>query len=202
MLHVPLLWPSYQTPAAEAESVKDLYAHLTGLAYSVQAWEAALLLYQTALNPPPSISRSMASCWRFVACNECVFELYHLRTRLEKVQSVKLRCCPSIIPLVDKALLRGSRKQLDEYFPDIEALRHATAHRGENEAYPEVHSPDGQYALVGFREPNRFSAPYKGQLRYLNITNESLVRITEVVAAYLSAFGPASTALEEQRHLE
>ena len=115
---------------------------------------------------------------------------------------MKLRSCPSIIPLVDKALLRGPRKQLDEYFPDIEALRHATAHRGENEAYPEIHAPDAQYALVGFREPNRFSAPYEGQLRYLDITNESLVRITEVVAAYLSAFCPASTALEKQGHLE
>lgn len=202
MLHVPLLWPSVWTPAAEVESIKDLYAHLTSLAYSVQAWEAALLLYQMALNPPPSVSRAVASRWRFVACNECVLELYHLRARLEKVQSVKLRNCPSIVPLVDRALLRSSRKQFDESFPDIEALRHTIAHQGENEAYPEVHAPDGQYALVGFREPNQFSAPYKGQLRRLYITNESLVRITEVVAAYLSAFGPACTALEEQGHME
>ena len=115
---------------------------------------------------------------------------------------MKLRNCPSIVPLVDKSLLRSPRKQLDEYFPDIEALRHATAHRGENEAYPEIHAPDGQYALVGFRELNRFSAPYEGQLRYLDITNESLARIAGVVAAYLSAFSLASTALEKQGHLE
>ena len=79
MLRVPLLWPSSQTPVAEVAEVKDLYAHLTGLAYSVQAWEAALLLYQTALNPPPLVSRAVASRWRFVACNECALELYHLR---------------------------------------------------------------------------------------------------------------------------
>ena len=202
MLRVPLLWPSSQTPAVETEAIKRLYAHLSGLAYSIHAWEAALLLYQTALNPPSSISREVASRWRFVAANECIWELYHLRARLEKVQSVVLRDCPSIVPLVDRALLRRSRKQLDEYFPDIEALRHATAHKGEIEAHPEAHASNGLYAPVGFREPNRFSAPYEGQLRYLDITNESLEKVVNVVAAYVGAFAPATTALEEQGHLE
>jgi hypothetical protein len=101
MLRAPLLWPSVVTPIKETAGIKDLYAHLTGLQYSVLAWEAALLLYKTALNPPPSISRSVASRWRFVACNECVLELYHLRARLEKIQSVQLRKCPSLRTLVD-----------------------------------------------------------------------------------------------------
>lgn len=63
----PLLWPSVDTPAKEVAAIKDLYAHLVGLKYSVEAWEAALLLYQIAQRPPTSISRAVASRWRFVA---------------------------------------------------------------------------------------------------------------------------------------
>ncbi len=202
MLRVPLLWPSNSTPADEVAAVKDLYAHLTGLQYSVEAWEAALLLYLTAKNPSPNVARSVASRWRFIACNECIFELYHLRARLEKIQSVKFRNCPSVKALVDKVHLKAIRKRLDEYFPGIEALRHATGHRGQNEAYPEVHAPDGHYALFGFREPDRYSAPYEGRIHYLDITHQSLQRIAEVVMEYLSAFELAAQTLETQGHLE
>lgn len=202
MPSVPLLWPSVATPAAETEGIKNLYAHLTGLHYSIEAWEAALLLYQTAKHPPPSISRAVASRWRFVACNECALELYHLRARLEKIQSVQLRKCPSLLPLIDVSRLRSARKRLDEYFPDIESLRHATAHKGENEAHPEIHAPDGQFALTGLREADVFSAPYQGQLRCLAITEESLQRMSEVVLEFIGAFEQAATELERQGHLE
>jgi hypothetical protein len=202
MLRTPLLWPSVATPIEEIAGVKNLYAHLTGLQYSIEAWEAALLLYQTAKNPPPSISRSVARRWRFVACNECVLELYHLRARLDRIQSVQLRKCLSLRALIDTSSLRGARQRLDEYFPDIEALRHATAHMGENEAHPEVHAPDGGYALTGFREPDRFSTPYKGQLRYLEITDNSLRKIIKVVAEFFEAFKLAASELEKQGHLE
>jgi hypothetical protein len=202
MTRVPLLWPSLTTPPTEVAGIKDLYAHLTGLMYSIEAWEAGLLLYQTAKQPPSSVSRSVARRWRFVACTECVFELYHLRARLEKIQSVQLRKCPSLRALIDKSKLRSARKKFDEYFPDIEPLRHATAHRGENEAHLEVHAPDGQYALTGFREVDVYSAPYEGQLRNLAITNQSLGRITEVVTEFLSAFEEAAGELEKQGHLE
>ena len=202
MTRVPLLWPSLATPPAETAGIKDLYAHLTGLAYSIEAWEAGLRLYETAKQPPSSISRSVARRWRFVACNECVLELYHLRARLERIQSVQLRKCPSLRAGIDMSKLRSARKRLDEYFPDIEPLRHATTHRGENEAHPEVHAPDGQFALSGFRDDDVYSAPYEGKLRQLEMTNQSLVRITEVVTEFLSAFVAASAELEMQGHLE
>lgn len=202
MLRAPLLWPSVLTPPDEVVAIKDLYAHLTGLQYSVEAWDAALKLYQTAKHPPPPISRAVADRWRWVACNECILELYHLRSRLEKIQSVRLRKCLSVRPLVDIARLRGARKRLEEYFPDIETLRHAIAHKGENEAHPEIHAPDGRFALTGFREPDRFSAPYLGQLRYLDITEQSFQRISEVVAEFLGAFERAAAQLEKQGHLE
>jgi hypothetical protein len=198
----PLLWPSVATPAEEVDAIKNVSAHLTGLQYSVLAWEAALMLYKTAKQPPPSVSRSVASRWRFIACNECVLELYHLKARLAKIQSVLLRACPSLRSLVDTSKMRGARRTLDDYFPHIEALRHATAHKGENEAHPEVHAPDGKYALTGFREPDRFTAPYEGELYYLDITDQSLQRIIEVVTEFFGAFQVAATELEKQGHLE
>lgn len=198
----PLLWPSVETSIEEIPEVKALNALLTGLEYSVQAWEAALLLYRTAINPPTTISRRVASRWRWIACNECILELYHLRSRLEKIQSIQLGRCPSLRQWVDKSAIRNARKKLDEYFPDIEALRHATAHRGENEVHSEAHAPSGSYALSGFREPHIYSTPYRGKLYSLSITDESLNRIVEVVKIYLGAFKVAAIELEKQGHLE
>ena len=202
MLRVPVLWPSVLTPAEEVVPIKDLYAHLTGLKFSVEAWDAALQLYLTSKDPPSQISRATANRWRWVACHECVLELYHLRARLEKIQSVRLRNCPSVRAMVDMPKIKRARKRLDDYFPDIEALRHATAHKGENEAHPEVHAPDGLYALTGFREPDRFSAPYQGTLRYLDITDQSLQNIVDVVTEFLDAFEETAVELEKQGHLE
>lgn len=202
MLHVPLLWPSTATPVQEIAPVKAVHAALTGLAFSVEAWEAAFLLYRTAKQPPPSIARSVASRWRFIACNECILELYHLRSRLEKIRTVQLRGCPSLHPWVDSSAMRSACKQLDEYFPDIEALRHATAHRGENEAHADVHAPENLFALSGFREPDRYSTPYKGELCHLDITEQSLSRIAEVVNKFLGAFVPAAAKLKQQGALD
>ena len=202
MLRAPVLWPSVVTPPEEVGAIKDLYAHLSGPQYSIEAWEAALLLYKTAQNPPHSIPPAVARRWRFVACNECVLELFHLRARLERIQSVKMRACPSLRPFIDTSMLRSARKHLDEYFPDIEALRHAVAHKGENEAHSELHSPDGQYALTGFRELDIFSTPYQGHLRRLEMTDKSLSRLIEVVTEYFGAFELAAKELEDQGHLD
>jgi hypothetical protein len=140
--------------------------------------------------------------WRFIACNECVLELYHLRSRLEKIQAVLLRSCPSLRGLLDGARIRRARKMLDDYFPDVEPLRHATAHKGENEAFPEKHSGDDFPSLTGFREPDRFSLPFEGELRYLDITNQSLQRITEIVNEFFKGFEVAAAELEKQGHID
>ncbi|MET3373733.1 hypothetical protein ABIC89_002796 [Variovorax boronicumulans] len=129
-------------------------------------------------------------------------ELYHLRARLERIQSVMLRDCPSVRALIEIPKLKGARKRLEEYFPHIEALRHATAHRGEIEAFPEIHAPDGLYRLTGFREPGRYSTYYKGDLCFLDITSQTLQKIGEVVQEFLGAFEPAAVALQEEGHIE
>lgn len=198
----PLLWPSIATPNSEIAGIKNLYAHLHGLTSSVKAWEAGLRLYQLAIRPPAGVPRDIAGRWRFIACNECVLELFHLRARLEKIQSVQLRKCTSIRPWIDMATLRSARKNLEDYFPDIETLRHAIAHTGENESHPEVHAPDGNYALTGFREPDVFSKPYQGHLRRLEMTDQSLQRVSDVVDEFLSGFSGAALELERQGHLD
>ncbi len=203
MNRTPLLWPSILTPAPEVAEVKTLYALLTGVECSAKGWDAALALYRTSLTPPNSISKDVAGRWRWIACNECILELYHLRSRMEKIQAVQLRKCPSLLPWIDSAVTRGARKRLDDYFPDIEALRHATAHKGENEVNPDAHAPEGQqFTLTGFRAPHRYSTPYLGKMRSLDITDESLRKVVEVVDAYLSGFEPAAKELERQGHLE
>lgn len=199
---VRLLWPSVHTPSGEVAAVKNVYAHLEGLRHSVLAWKASLRLYQTGNHPPPSIAPDVARRWRFIACNECVLELYHLRARLQRIHTVLLAACPSILRFVDVSRLKSARKRLEEDFPHAEALRHATAHRGEIEAFPADHAPDGAFALSGFREPNIYSLYYKGQLRYLEITEESLNKITSLVQEFLDAFDYAAAELQRQGHAE
>ncbi len=58
------------------------------------------------------------------------------------------------------------------------------------------------FALSGFREPNVFSIPYKGTLRRLPITDESLRKVNSVVTKFFSAFTEASAELERQGHIE
>ena len=122
---------------------------------------------------------------------------------MDKIQSVQLRKCPSLLPWIDSAATRRARKRLDEYFPDIEALRHATAHTGESEVNRDAHAPQGlQFALTGFREPHRYSTPDQGKIRSLDMTEESRQNIAEVFDAYLSGFAPVAKELERQGHLE
>ncbi|WP_296735269.1 hypothetical protein [Variovorax sp.] len=169
---------------------------------SISAWEAALLLYQTSKQPMPAVPRAVARRWQFIACNECILELYHLRARLEKVHTVLLAGCPSIRPLIDTSKLKAARKRLNEDFPHIEALRHATAHKGEIEAFPEQHAADGNFALSGFREADRYSLNYKGQIRFLDITPQSLHNIAEAVQAFFDGFAPAAAKLKNEGHLD
>jgi hypothetical protein len=202
MQRPPLLWPSVLTPPTEIEAVKSLNAHVSALPASVDAWDASLQLYRLSKSAPPGVSKDVAGRWRWLACDECIHELYHLRARLEKIQSVLLKACPSLLASVNSTALRSSRKKLEDAFPGIAKLRHATAHKGENEAHPELHAPDGRFALAGFRQPDRYSAPYKGKLYALDITIESLRTIESVVGEYLDGFRPAAAALEAQGHLD
>jgi len=129
-------------------------------------------------------------------------ELFHLRARLGKTRSVLLRKCPSIQPLVDAKQLRAASKRLDECFPDIEALRHAVAHTGENEAHPETHAPDGRFSLTSLTDDGRFSVPYEGKLRQIILSEASLQQIHDVLTEYFSAFNPAAELLQAQGHVE
>lgn len=202
MLTPPQLWPSLKTPTAEVAAIKDLYANLWGVAYNVEAWAAALHLYAFAKQRPIDVSVDDARRWTFIASNECVHELHHLRERLEKIKGHKIRACPSLAPNIEGKRLRGATNLLDEYFPGIDQLRHAIAHAGANDVLPEEHAPEHGYLLVGFREKDRYTASYQGVDRHLDITQSSLERIREVASEYLLAFVPAARLLKQEGHLD
>ncbi|MDM0072783.1 hypothetical protein QTH90_00190 [Variovorax sp. J2P1-59] len=202
MLNVPPLWPSVLTPPAEVPAIKDLKANLYGVASNVEAWASALRLYAFAKQKHVAMDRKDFWQWRFIACHECGLQLHHLRERMEKIKGYKLAACPSIAPFVNKGELRIATTLLDKQFPNIDQLRHAIAHAGEFDTLPDGHVPAGDFGLVGFRENDRFSAYFEGELRTLGMTDESLAQITKIAARYLGAFEPAAKALELQGHLE
>jgi hypothetical protein len=202
MLKPPLIWPSIQTPPTEIAAVKSLYASLHGVLHNVEAWEQALRLYQFSTRKPAGTPTNEARAWKFIAAHECVHQLHHFRNRLRLIKGAKVRACPSLAPTIDGTALKGALKLLGQYFPDIEQLRNAIAHAAEHDTLPEAHAPKHGYVLVGFREQDRFSAPYEGVERHLDITEASLARITEVAAKVLAAFERAAQSLEEQGHME
>lgn len=201
MQTVPLLWPSVLTPKSETVAIKDLHANLCGIADNVNAWSAALELYEFAKKAPNSVNKDTARQWKFIASHECVMQLHHLRERLENIKGFKVRSCQSLKSSINASQMRNATRLLDVYFPHIDKLRHAIAHSGANETNSKEHAPDGQFGLVGFRELDRFSAPYQGALWQLDITIESLNKINEVVAEFLGAFIKSSQMLELEGHL-
>jgi hypothetical protein len=198
----PILWPSEKTPSNEVAAVKDLYAHLTGLQFNVEAWDAGLQLYLLSIRRPHDVERDVARRWRFVAGHECVMQLWHLKHRLNNIRGIKVKKCPSLASCIDFVRLRAAAKALSQAFPGIEELRHAVAHAGEFEAEPEVHAPDGMFALTKLGEDGQFSAPFRGQVYQLDISEQSLRTLTEVVEECFGAFRGAAEALETEGHLE
>lgn len=202
MRETPVLWPSQVTPSAEIEAVKDLYANLAGVSCNVKAWAAALSLYEFTESNPSNLPSKTVRDWRFLAANECVMQLYHLKERIKTIKGFKVRECPSLSGSIEHAKLRQASKILDDYFPQIDKLRDAVAHAASIDTNPKKHAPDGGFALVGFREPHRFSSPYQGQIFHLDLTSQSLQRIEEVADIFISAFIPAAETLEAEGHLE
>jgi hypothetical protein len=202
MVPPPLLWPSLITPANEVAAIKDLHASLWGVAYNVEAWSAALNLFKMAKEPPSSVSPTDARQWKFIASNECVLQLDHLRERLEKIKGHKVHVCQSLSDSIDFDKLRSAPKMLDKYFVGIYDLRCAVAHAGAIDVLPAKHAPESGYLLHGFNEPDRFSAAHNGIVRHLDITDLTLMRIQEIVSEFFLAFAPAASLLECQGHLD
>lgn len=201
MQTAPFLWPSVMTPKNETAAIKDLYANLCGITYNVEAWSAALELYDFAKKAPNSVNANTARQWKFIASHECVMQLHHLRERLDKIKGFKVHACQSLKNSINASQMRNATRRLDIYFPHIDKLRHAIAHAGANETNTQEHAPDGQFGLVGFRELDKFSAPYQGAMWQLDLTIESLDKINEVVSEFLGAFVKASQMLELEGHL-
>ena len=120
---------------------------------------------------------------------------------MKSIQSNKVRLCPSLSEYIDHAKLRKARKTLDDEFPDIDDLRDTTAHQGSISTNPEKHAHDG-FGLRGFREQDRFSAPYKGALKHLDITESTLSKLEAIAAEFIGAFVPAARKLEQLGHAE
>lgn len=201
MQTAPLLWPSVMTPKSETAPIKDLYVNLCGVTSNAKAWSAALDLYKFAKKAPKSVNNDTAWHWKFIASHECVMQLHHLRERLEKIKGFKVRSCPSLKNSIDATQMRNATRLLDVYFPHIDKLRHAIAHAGANDTNSKEHAPDGQFGLVGFKELDKFSAPYQGAIWQLDITTESLDKINEVVSEFFGAFIKTSQILELEGHL-
>jgi hypothetical protein len=90
----------------------------------------------------------------------------------------------------------------EQYFPDTNQLRNAIAHVGANDVLSDENAPEHGYLLVGFKEQDRFRAPYQGVDRHLTISEDSSERIREVASEFLLALEPSAKLLVPQGHLD
>jgi hypothetical protein len=195
----PRLWPAVNTPEREAEAIKDLDGNLHGVVYNVNAWGASLALYEFSARQGTSAPKELAWHWVWIACHECVMQTYYLRERITTIRGHKVKDCPSLAPFIDSKKLREASKLLNDSFPDIEELRHAVAHQGSVSTNPSKHAHDG-FGLVGFREPDVFSAPYNGKLRSLRMTRDRFLVLEQVASTFFAAFDSAAQELERLGH--
>ena len=166
--------------------------------YNVEAWRSALQLFHFCKSKPQGVASDVARRWGFIAADDCVHQLHHLRERLALIKGHKVRACPSLSTEIDTQLLRAATKKLDEYFPNIDAMRHAVAHSGANEVLPQKHAPPNGWLLTRLDDSGRYSTHYEGRERSLEVTDESLRRVEEVATQFLSGFVRAAQTLQLQ----
>src|SRR5688500_16273669 len=140
----------------ESDAVEFIAAMLWGLKFNVEAWDAALKLYQFAKHPPESVKRDLARKWKFIAIHECVMQLSYLQERLWLIRHQKLPACRGLYDHVDKQRLSDAENIFETYFPEMKLLRHAIAHMSTVDSVPKQHAPDGKYALFRIGDDDRF----------------------------------------------
>lgn len=193
----PLIWPPRGLSKEETAAIKWLSATMYGLLGSVEAWEAALELFQYGKSRPPQIKSDIARRWQWIAIHECVMQVSFLREQMDIIRGRLVKTSPLVHRHLDKAALRSSFKLFDEYFPDYREIRHAIAHSGEVSLNPERHSADGSiYAITKISSIDRLELEYKGRSLTMDITRATLTKIEAVVSTFWDAFAPAARELE------
>jgi hypothetical protein len=202
MFQPPVIWPSGETPPDEIEPLKDLYANLWGVYYNVEAWGSSLELLVFSRQKHQGIAADLLRRWSFIAANECVHQLHHLRERLALIKGHKVRACPSLMGSVDTKALRTATRKLDEFFPHIDAMRHAIAHSGANDVRPEKHASESGWLMTQLDDNGRYSTYYEGRERSIEINGESLGKLESVAATFLGGFIEAARTLELQGYAD
>jgi hypothetical protein len=192
----PLLWPAISTTEADSEAIKELGASLHGLYFNVEAWDAALQLYKFSKNPPVSISREVASKWKFIAIYQCVMQADYFRERLQFLPGRKGMKCQSISTTMNNKLFEDAVGVFKKEFPNIKALRHAVAHFGMVESLPEHHAPDGVFPIYKIESNDVFKAPFKGVVNELAITDATLQKLTHITTMIFESLAPSAKELE------
>jgi len=193
----PTLWPPDGTTEPQNTLIKDVGATLWGMYYNVEAWSAAFELYKYSKAPEGRRAHGdVARKWKFIAAGECVMQVAYMSERLRWINSEKINACPLVAPHVDHGALRLARNLFNSYFPHIDKMRVPEAHTGAVDTNFRDHAPPGGWAFSRVTDEDRFEVTYEGEILHLDITDETLERLTRVTETFFRAFAAAGAALD------
>lgn len=132
-------------PGAQREALNLVGHALDNLAYFVECFESALLLFDKCEQAKKIGSKSTRGNWRnwqFVAARDGAISIYNFS---EAISSVKLSLheCPYLKFRLNNSRITAAQRQFKCDFPYAVTLRHSVSHAGEKAANSSQHAKHG-----------------------------------------------------------
>lgn len=202
-LKAPDLWPPVGLSRQHDSETRSLNAAVFALRYHVEGFSAALELYRFSRSKPRDVNAQLAWDWQWLGIHEAAMRIWFLRVALDILRKNWVPACASVAPHADDTAMEAALSLFDKYFPDFHKMRNAVAHApGLELARTKPLPKDGLYSGPQLKNGNRFELVNDGIRYSMDMTNETLSKLTEVLLAFWSAFTPVERAFDERGRSE
>lgn len=196
-LKAPDLWPPVGLSKEADDQVRWLNAAVSALRYHVEVFAAALELYRFSRCKPANVKHGLAWDWQWIAIHEAAMRIWFLRDAMDILRRKSIPACPTIAALADDSAMERAVRLFDAHFPEFHRMRNAIAHApGLEMARTRSEPPDGLYAGPQIKTDDRFELVNDGVRYSMDMTGETLTKLTEVLLTYWSAFSSVERAFD------
>jgi hypothetical protein len=127
--------------------------------------------------------------WRSFAIREAVATIYRVDEDLDCANK-NLNKCQVLVTLVDHDLKRAARRAFKTSFPGVDGIRHGIQHFAKLYGTPEAFAQHAASEInyVNHLEGRTVRTVYEGKDAFLELSEESLSKLTEVRDLYWGAY--------------
>jgi hypothetical protein len=202
-LKVPDLSPPVGLSKQNDSETRSLNAAVIALRYHVEGFAAALELCRFSRLKPGNVNAQLAWDWQWIGINEAAMRIWFLRDAMDIVRKNRVPACASVAPNADDTAMERALSLFDTYFPEFRKMRNAVAHvPGLELARTKPLPKDGLYAGPQIKDGDRFELVNDGMRYSMDMTNQTLNKLTEVLLTFWSAFTPVERAFNERGRSE